>query len=95
MYCTLCSKDINTEHQGRANITRHINGNAHKKAQEEKRKQPGIDSIFLKQSNPLESQVRGAESKSFLLYCQRQNSVSGCWSFGSSIQIHIPRFKDS
>ena len=59
----LCSKDINIEHQGRAGITRHINGNAHKKAQEAKRKQPGIYSIFLKPSNPLESQVRRAEVK--------------------------------
>ena len=42
---------------------RHINGNAHKKSQEAKRKQPGIDSIFLKPSNPLESQVRRAEVK--------------------------------
>ena len=60
---SLCSKDINIEHQGRAGITRHINGNAHKKAQEAKRKQPGIYSIFLKPSNPLESQVRRAEVK--------------------------------
>ena len=60
---SLCSKDINIEHQGRAGITRHINGNAHKKAQEAKRKQPGIYSIFLKPSNPLESQVRKAEVK--------------------------------
>ena len=35
---TLCSKDINIEHQGRADITRHINGNA---SQGAKRKQPG------------------------------------------------------
>ena len=63
MYCTLCSKGINIEHQDRADITRHINGNAHKKAQEAKRKQPGIDSIFLKPSNPLESQVRRAQVK--------------------------------
>ena len=60
---SLCSKDINIEHQGRAGITRHINGNAHKKAQEAKRKQPGIYSIFLKPSIPLESQVRRAEVK--------------------------------
>ena len=39
-----------------------MNGNAHKKSQEAKRKQPGIDSIFLKPSNP-ESQVRRAEVK--------------------------------
>ena len=36
-YCTLCSKDINIEHQGRADITSHIIGNAHKKAQEAKK----------------------------------------------------------
>ena len=63
LYYTWCSKDINIEHQGRADITRHINGNAHKKAQEARRKQPGTDSIFLKPSNPLESQVRRAEVK--------------------------------
>ena len=63
MYCTLCSKDINIEHQGQADITWHMNGNAHKKSQEAKRKQPGIDSIFLKPSNPLESQVRRMEVK--------------------------------
>ena len=51
LYRSLCSKDINIEHQGRADITRHINGNAHKKSQEPKRKQPGIDSVFLKASN--------------------------------------------
>ena len=61
--CTLCSKDINIEHQGRADITSHIIGKAHKKAQEAKKKQPGIDSIFLKPSNPLESQVRRVEVK--------------------------------
>ena len=38
LYCTLRSKDINIEHQGRDDITKHINGNAHKKAQEIKRK---------------------------------------------------------
>ena len=63
LYCTLCSKEINIEHQGRADTTRHINGNVDKKAQEAKRKQPGIYSIFLKPSNPLESQVRRAEVK--------------------------------
>ena len=63
LYCTLCSKDINIEHQGWADITRHINGNTHKKSQEVERKQPRIDSIFLKPYNPLESQVRGAEVK--------------------------------
>ena len=61
LYCTLCSKDINKEHQGWVDFTRHINGNAHKEAQEAKRKQPEIDSIFLKPSNPLESQVRRME----------------------------------
>ena len=55
-YCTLCSKDIIIDHEGWADITRHINGNAHKEEQEAKRKQPEIDSIFLKPSNPLESQ---------------------------------------
>ena len=46
LYCTLCSKDINIKHQGRVNITRHINSNAHKKVQEAKRKEPGIDLSF-------------------------------------------------
>ena len=63
LYCTLRRKDINIEHQGWADITRHISGNPHKRAQEAKRKQPGIDSIFLKPSNPLESQVRREEVK--------------------------------
>ena len=58
LYCTLCSKDINTEHQGQDDITKRINGNVHKKAQEVKRKQPEIDLIFLKPSNPFESQVQ-------------------------------------
>ena len=38
LYCTLCSKDINTEHQGQADITRHINGNAHNKGTGSKKK---------------------------------------------------------
>ena len=36
LYCTLYSKDITIEHQDQADISRHINGNAHKKAQEAK-----------------------------------------------------------
>ena len=63
LYCTLCSKDINIEHQGRTDITRNINSNAHKKSQKPERKQPGIDSIFLKPSNPLESQIQKVEVK--------------------------------
>ena len=63
LYCTLCNKDINIEHLGRADITMHINGNAHKKAQEIKSNQPGIVSVFLKPYNLLESQVRRVEVK--------------------------------
>ena len=63
LYCTLCSKDINNEHQDWADITRHINGNAHKKSPEAKRKQPRIDSIFLKPFNLLESHVQRAKVK--------------------------------
>ena len=33
LYCALCIKGINIEHRDRADITRHINSNAHEKSQ--------------------------------------------------------------
>ena len=62
-YCTLSNKDINIEHQGQTYVTRHVKGSAHKKLVESKRSQRGIDSIFMKQLDPLDMQVRRAEVK--------------------------------
>ena len=63
VYCLLCCKSVSIEHQGRADLTRHMNGGSHKKMQNAKQGQSSIDSIFLKKSDPLELQVRKAEVK--------------------------------
>ena len=59
--CLLCCKSVSIEHQGCADLTRHINGESHKRMQNAKRGQSSIDSIFSKKSDPLELQVRKAE----------------------------------
>ena len=59
----MCNKDINIGHQSQTDVTRHVKGSAHKKLLESKRNQRGIDSIFMKQSDPLDMPVRRAEVK--------------------------------
>ena len=59
----MCNKRVNIEHQGQTDVTRHVKGSTHKKLVESKRNQRGIDSIFMKQSELLDMQVRRAEVK--------------------------------
>ena len=67
VYCLVCEKVINIDHQGRGDLMRYMEGVVHKKSLGSKRNQPRFSDIFIRKNDPIERHVQYAEVK-----------VSGC-----------------
>ena len=63
VYCLVCEKVVNIDHQGRGDLMRHMDGVVHKKSLDSKRNQPRLSDVFMKKNDPIEKQVQYAEVK--------------------------------
>lgn len=63
IYCLICEKTVNIDHQGRGDLVRHFDGAVHKKLLLSKKTQLPMTSFLFKKNDPIKKQVRYAKIK--------------------------------